>query len=307
MSKKTKTSTVQDQNTHMVSTPTNPDWSTNLISGLAGDQAKLSQLDPYSLVSGPNGLQQQATQGAMGLGLKEAPQVQAASLLDNLQGYMNPYTNNVVDTTLAGFDKNSGMVRAQQALDLARNQAWGGSRAAIAQGMTEQNLAQQRAATEAGLRSDAFNVGAGLSNMDAGRRQDASSQNAQLLLANDANNRANVATQGALGSDMRNITQQQLNAPISLLSARTGLAQSLPLSMFTGQNQDGTMHGTSTSTTTQSDPMGTLGSLAMLAAAPFTGGATLLGSGMAGLGLGAGASALAANAAAFKGLAGVGS
>lgn len=317
MSKSSKTTTT--------TTPTNPDWVTSSIKDLSGRIGALSNLDPYSLVTGPNPLQTQAAGAAANLGAgatpgiqgaqgqlqdlislqkQGAPQIQAASLLDGLSGYMNPFTNDVVNTTLAGFDQNAGLTRAQQQLDLANSGAFGGSGAAIAKAMTEGQLAQQRAATEAGLRSDAFNVGAGLSNSDAARRQDAATTNANLKMQNrqdiasnlgelaqlfagqDANTRANVQTQGVLGNDLRNIDQQKVMAPISLLQTQAGLTSSLPYDLFHGQ--------TSTSKTTSSDPLGTLGSLAMLAAAPFTGGASLLTSGLASIapGLSAGIAGL---------------
>lgn len=308
MSKKQTTT----QNT--VTTPTNPDWVTNSVQGLTGKINDLSQLDPYSLVSGPNPLQNQAATTAAnlsgspwnfdaatgivrGVANQPTPKVQAASLLDGLQNYMNPYTNDVVNTTLQGFDQQAGMQKAQDALDLANAGAWGGSGAAIKQAMTAQNLAQSRAATEAQLRDQAFNTGAGLSNTDAGRRQNASSQNALLALASraqqlqaagllgdlssqyDANQRGNATLQGTLGNDLRNITQQQLTAPISLLQTQAGLMGQMPFNLFNGQISN------STSTTKTSDPMGALGTLAMLAAAPFTGGASLMG-GLGALGSG---------------------
>lgn len=315
MSKSSKTTS--NQQTHTVTTPTNPDWVTNSVQSLSGDIGKLGAIDPYSLVSGPNALQQQAATGAAGLGIDPAqwaklttgdgPQGAYASLLDGLGSYMSPYTDNVVNTSLAGYDQNAGMTRAQDALDIGNSNAWGGSGASIKQALTSGQLAMGRGQLEAGLRDQAFNTGASLSNMDAARRQDASFRNAELsqgttaqrlqaLLAGDANARSNVLTQAGLGTDLRNITQQQLNAPISLLQARTGLTQGLPYNLFTGQTSDGTSN--STSTTKSSDPLGSLGTLAMLAAAPFTGGASLLGAGLGGLG--------AAAAAGTAGLAGLG-
>ena len=83
------------------------------------------------------------------------------SLLDNLDSYMNPYTDKVVNTTLAGFDENAGRTRAQQAANLAKTKAFGGSRAGVREGITEELLSGQRSGLEAGLRSDAFNVGTG--------------------------------------------------------------------------------------------------------------------------------------------------
>jgi len=70
MSKSSKTTS--NQQTHTVTTPTNPDWVTNSVQSLSGDIGKLGAIDPYSLVSGPNALQQQAATGAAGLDLDSA-------------------------------------------------------------------------------------------------------------------------------------------------------------------------------------------------------------------------------------------
>lgn len=320
-----KTTTTSNQQTHNVSTPTNPEWVTSGVQGVAGKISDLGNLDPYSLIAGADPLQTQAANSAANLSGSpwnfgaasdvtrgvigaSAPQVQSASLLDGLQNYMNPYTNDVVNTTLNDFDVNAGRTRAQQSLNLAGQGAFGGSGAALTQSQTEGELARARATADATLRDSAFNTGAGLSGQDAQRRQDASSANAQLAqqqqqqqlqaaqqLANlstqsDATQRANIAMQGDLGQQLRAIQQAQLGAPISLAGTQAGLLGSLPLGLFQGQTSDGTSSGTQTQKV--SDPMGTIGSLAMMAAAPFTGGASL--AGLGGLGAafgGAGAAA----------------
>lgn len=294
MSKKSKQT--QTQQSRTVTTPTNPEWVTSGMQGLNDKIANYGNLDPYSLVAGPDPLQTQAAQGAAGLGVdraqfdalngQAAPQVQASSLLDGLGGYMSPYTNDVVNTTLAGFDTNAGRTRAQQTLDIAGQGAFGGSGAALTRSLTEADMGQRRAMTEAGLRDQAFNTGAGLSNMDAGRRQDASSQNAQLSLQDrmakiqslfDINNsnRTDVAMQGDLGAQLQQLAQARAQAPTNQLINQAGLFGSLPLNLLHGQTQDS--NGTTTTTSQESNPMGALGSLAMLAAAPFTGGTSLLG------------------------------
>jgi hypothetical protein len=348
MSKKTKTTTSQKT----VTTPTNPEWVTKANEGYSNKIMDLGKVDPYSLVAGPTALQNQAVKSASALGADTSkwdslvnmatptigqrsvgPQsvtnttANSASLLDNLKAYMSPYTNDVVRSTLAGFDQNAGMTQAQQALDLARSGAFGGSGAAITQSMTNQGLAMARAQQEAGLRDQAFNTGAGLSNMDANRFQEANILNAQMeaqakalnanlayqamvknadlgyqtdaqnaalalqgrgqtadmLMSGDANTRQNVQLQGVLGSDMRAIDQARLNAPIDLLKTQVAMNQAIPANLFRGETSDIT--GTQTSKT--SDPLGTLGSLAMMVALPGIG--TALGAGLGALGLGAGA------------------
>jgi small nuclear ribonucleoprotein (snRNP)-like protein len=124
--------------------------------------------------------------------------VSAQSLLTNLDDYMNPYINDVVDTTLAGFDENAGRIEAQQQAQAAQNGAFGGSRYGVLQAITQGELARERAGTEAGLRSDAFNTGASLSADDANRRQSASATNAQ------------IATQEALARQQAEIRRAEL-------------------------------------------------------------------------------------------------
>lgn len=357
MSKKTKTTTQQKT----VTTPTNPEWVTSGTKNLSDKIQALDKIDPYSLVAGPTALQNQAVKAASGLGMDQgkwnelvnmqtpvigqrpdisAPIVtnttaNAASLLDNLKAYMSPYTNDVVKSTLAGFDQNAGMTQAQQALDLARSGAFGGSGAAITQSMTNQGLAMARAQQEAGLRDQAFNTGANLSNMDANRFQEANMANAQMeaqakalnanlayqasaknsdlayqiaaqnaantlqgrgqtadmMLNGQANDRQNIQLQGVLGSDMRAIDQARLNAPIDVLKTQVAMNQGLPTNLFRGETSE--MNSTQTSKT--SDPLGTLGSLAMMVALPGIG--TALGAGLGALGLGAGATSAIAGGA----------
>lgn len=111
---------------------------------------------------------------------------QAASLLDNFDAYHNPATGALVDTTLANYDDYAGRQQAAYERMGAANNAFGGSSFAIGEAQMNADLARQRAATEAGLRYDAFNTAAGLSNLDAGRRQDASVFNAGQQNARDA-------------------------------------------------------------------------------------------------------------------------
>ncbi len=117
-----------------------------------------------------------------------AGSVSAQSLLDNLPAYMSTYTNDVVDTTLSGFDVDAERTRAARAAAAAGSGANRGTRNSIFEAVLEGELARERAGTEAGLRDQAFNTGAGLSADDANRRQSASQANAELAQrASEAN------------------------------------------------------------------------------------------------------------------------
>lgn len=251
--------------------PIVPNWLQQPTQDILSLSSAYGAQDPQNYVAQPNYLIDSAVQNANGLndspasgtmsnlialGMKGAPQISAASLLDNLGGYMSPYTKDVVDTTLTDFDQNAGQTRAQQSLDLARQGAFGGSGAAITQSLTEGELARARASQEATLRDRAFTTGAGLSNSDAARRQEAATTNANLKLQNrdqiaqiasmlDANNRGNIATQAGVGGQLQDLQQQQAQAPLSLLDWRANLLATLNPGLFTGANEYGTETQTS--------------------------------------------------------------
>lgn len=104
----------------------------------------------------------------------------AASGLTNFDQYQNPFTDQVIDASLADFDQGAGQTRAAQAANAARNGAFGGSRFAIREAATDGELTRGRASLSAGLRSDGFNTAARLSGEDANRQQSANNINAQI-------------------------------------------------------------------------------------------------------------------------------
>ena len=103
-----------------------------------------------------------------------------ASTIDGMDRsrYMDPYLNDVVNTTMADFDQNAGRVRSAQAANAAANGAFSSSRYGLREAQTEDNLARARASTGAGLRSAAFDKATGMMQFDAGQRQNAAGFNA---------------------------------------------------------------------------------------------------------------------------------
>lgn len=202
------------------------------------------------------------------------------SVLDNLDSYMSPYRRQVVDSALADFDFGAGQTRAQQDLDLAGSGAFGGSGAALTRSMTEDALTRGRAATSSNLYNQMFQQGATLSAGDADRRQQAALANAaaanQFSLAGasafndaaqynagaqerlqqrqldaargladissayDANLRGNIATQAQTGQMLRDIDQQQRQAPVTTAQSIVAMLNGLPINLFVGQQQNGT-------------------------------------------------------------------
>jgi hypothetical protein len=134
----------------------------------------------------------------------------AASLLDNLGAYQNPYDQQVRQTALNDFDNDAARQRAALEARGAASGAFGGSRFGIAQGQLEGDLARGRATLDAGLLDQGFNAAAGLSQSDSANRQQASLFNAQNRTgvsqfnsgqeASLAQARANLDLQGALAN-----------------------------------------------------------------------------------------------------------
>lgn len=269
--KKTKTSSVETN--HSVTTPNSPEWVRSGVEGLGARIQGLGAMDPYGFVAPVSSLERQAAQGAGGLGARKdndwmsqllgrpTPSAQSASLLDNLSAYSNPYRHDVVDSAMTDFDSDAGRTRANQDLVLAGQGAFGGSGAALTRSQTEGELARARSSQMSKLLSDMFTTSAGLSGQDADRRQQASIANANLAqqdfqartqfgLDADANARANIASQAALGQQLRAADQEYRLAPVTALSKQVDMFSGLPLSLFQGSTTDstGTRKGTESTT-----------------------------------------------------------
>lgn len=307
-SKKTTQTTQQ----HTVTKPDVPQWVQDSTSTLNTALNNWMGKDPSTLVAKTSPLTQKAYNTASGIDLSslygginpQAHTVGSSSLLDNLGAYQNPYLKDVVDTTLGDYDVNAGKTRAMQAAQAAQGGAFRGSRYALREANTEDALARGRAATEAGLRSQAFDTAANLSSQDAARRQQSDMFNAwqmsqadQLALQLAQARQSGATTQSqllaALGGQQQAQNQAEINAPYTQALQGSALLQALNPQLFTGQTSDS--NGTTTSKTS-GGALGALGTLAMLAAAPLTGGTSLLGMGLGAAGLGglAGAAGTAA-------------
>ena len=278
---KRKSTSQSTQNSTTVMTPTNPDWVTAAAQGLGATLQKQGSVDPYSLIAPLSGLESQAATTAARLGQgfgggakpaggdawfadllsNSAPNVAAASLLDNLNAYTNPYRQQVLDAATADFDASAEQARAAQKRGLAGSSGFGGSGAALAQAFTEGELSRARNSQLANLLSGMFNTSAGLAAQDADRRQQAATANAQMAMENarmqgdlalqrDASMRDNVAAQAALGAQLRGVDQAQRNAPQTQLANQIDMFSGLPLQLFQGQTTNAT--GKSSGTSTQS-------------------------------------------------------
>lgn len=293
-------------------TATNPAFVAPALEGVTNAVTNLANVDPTSFVAGPDALQTQAGQGAAGLSVSpyfdsganliasggQAPANMyspntgtAASSADYISQFMNPYVNDVVNTSLAGFDQNAAQQTQQAGLGLNNDATFGGSGGALQLGQLGGQLALSRGQLSSGLYSDAYNNALQAANAQADRAQnmtmantsatntasqyDAGARDAaanrqiaagQALTATGAaaGNQANqnIATQASIGSILQAIQQAKAGAPLALTSAQASLLGSLAPALnllhgsvtndVNGSTTSGDSSTTGTSTTTGS-------------------------------------------------------
>ena len=230
--------------------------------GQSGNIARLGAMDPYSLVAGPNEQQRGGSSTAaydaikglnLGVAGNASPTVRSRSAAEGLNRWQNPFQQQVIDTSAADFDHQAAMQHAQRTLDEARSGAFGGSGAALATTMGDDNSDRARASLLAGLRSSGFDKAAANSQMDAGRAQDASAANANLAMQQQGlqlqagqNMTSNLQQLFNQGNDLRAIEQQHLTAPLDLQAWANSQFGTLPSNLFVGNTADGTSNTVTT-------------------------------------------------------------
>jgi len=112
----------------------------------------------------------------------------------SIQSYMSPYQQDVIDTTLTEFDRQTQIQKAQQAANvLGTPGAFGGGREGVLQAEFLANQARNRAGIQADLLQKGFQ------NAAARRQQDL------------ANQQAIAGQQATLGGGLQNLVQQQIS------------------------------------------------------------------------------------------------
>lgn len=194
-------------------TPFNPGYVVAGLQGLSNNITGLAAADPHQFVANANGNQNAAYNGAFGIanqgpgGYSDAfkltgmgadtgnlnqvamsgpSHANTAYGSDFMNNYLNPYTDQVVNSSLANFDQNAGLQRAQQQLDYAGNGAFGGSGAQLGQSLLAGQQGLARGQLESGLRSNAFNTAAGYGLQDASNANNVNVANANLGQQNKA-------------------------------------------------------------------------------------------------------------------------
>ncbi len=176
----------------------------------------------------------------------------------DLSPYMNPYTSQVVDQTLADINRQRQMSVNDQAGGFTKAGAFGGSRQGVADSLTNEAYGRTAASTAATLRSQGFDTAANLLNTDINRNLQASSANqaADLAVAgqnagfdqqagqfnagteNDfATQRAGYEQQAAFQTAANNLQAQQANQSAGLQGQQQQLQAAGLLGDLGGQQQ----------------------------------------------------------------------
>jgi len=191
---------------------------------------QVSQL-PYQPYSGPRvagfrpaeqqafDIAQQAVAGRVGsqqlAGATQAAQQAAAfgpeQFQQNVAGFMSPYQQNVIDTTMARLSKARAERDAATKAQLAASRAFGNTRRGVyeAQLAAEQDL--NTAQTLANLYQQGYGQAAGLAAGLPGQRLQASQQLAALAPQALAQEQAYAGMLGGVGQQQRQMAQQNLD------------------------------------------------------------------------------------------------
>lgn len=267
-----------------------PAWLQDTTQGINTAIAKLGQADPLSFIPKTNGAQSTALgmatdfAGSKNKDLEDAAaayrgagSVSAATLLDGLDKYYNPYKDQVLNPLMADADAQAGQIRAQLAASGARNGAFGGSRFGVREGQTEGELARARASTLGAALNDMFSTATSLSSQDAQRRQDASAANAGLDLqraaglagvgqAKDQSMMDRIGLLSGLGDAQYGRDQTTAQAPLDLLKTQVGLLQGLNPSDYIGAtvNETGNSRTTNKTMSSLGEDLGNIAKVAAL-------------------------------------------
>lgn len=122
---------------------------------------------------------------------------------NEFQPFMNPYTSNVLDTTLNTMRREKNATAADIGARAAASGSFGGSREAVQRAQLDKNYGDQVSQTAANLMSQAFNNAQGLASNNAQMRQQTALQNTSLdntLRFGQAATNAKLATDAALAN-----------------------------------------------------------------------------------------------------------
>ena len=148
----------------------------------------------------------QGYKAAQFAGVGAGPAAQFAGAQANMAGignYMNPYTSQVIDASLADLEQARQAAGQQIGQQATAAKAFGGSRHGVSEALSNARFGEQAGKTIAQLRAQGFDTAANLMQQDVGRQQQAGLANQAALNQMGQFNagqfqQAGLANQGAL-------------------------------------------------------------------------------------------------------------
>lgn len=163
----------------------------------------------------------------------EAAQFQQA----DREKFMNPYTGEVIDASLADIERARLQQANQAAAQATAAGAFGGSRGALMEAEIARNALERSASTAANLRDRGFQFASQMGQQDVARRQAALAQNAQqqlqAMMANQASDlqagmtNAQLAAQTSIANQQARLQQELANQAAYGGAQEFGLTQGL--------------------------------------------------------------------------------
>src|SRR6056297_3466155 len=105
--------------------------------------------------------------------------VNAQTAAGGIQTYMNPYTQQVIDTSMADLERQRQTQMNQMGAQASAAGAFGGSREGVAQSLTNEAFARQGGQLSSGLRQQGFQTALGASQQDVSNQLQADLANQQ--------------------------------------------------------------------------------------------------------------------------------
>ena len=170
------------------------------LAGLAPQVEGLSQLEKDAKAAAQQGIgsfQPFLTQAQIASGAAVSPQI--------AEQFMSPYQQQVIDTTLADFDRQAQMQEQRIADQAAARGAFGGARQGVLESEFRAGSDRNRAALQAGLLQQGFGQAQALAAQRFGQQTGLAGMLPQLQ-------RADVSTLGQLGALDRGLAQAQADA-----------------------------------------------------------------------------------------------
>ena len=103
--------------------------------------------------------------------------VAAQTAVGGIQQYFNPYTQQVIDTSMADLERQRMMQTAQMGAQATAAKAFGGSRQGVAQALTNEAFANQGGQLASQLRAQGFQTALGASQQDVANQMQAAQLN----------------------------------------------------------------------------------------------------------------------------------